>query len=76
VRHFAANLGDGSATQFDLTHNFGSRDVHVTIYRNAAPWDDVLCDIERPDTNTVRLRFATAPGVNAFRATIRSGGTA
>lgn len=63
-------IGDGSATQFDVTHNFGTRDVMVTIYRNASPWDDVGVDIERPDTNTARVRFTAAPAANAYTVVV------
>lgn len=59
-------FGDGSATQFDFTHNFGMRDVLASIYRNSTPWDNIGCDISRPDTNTVRANFAQAPTINQF----------
>jgi hypothetical protein len=65
-----ADVGDGSATQYDISHNFNTRDVQVTVYRNSSPWDDVICDVERSDANTVRLRFATAPSNNQFRVVI------
>jgi hypothetical protein len=67
---YAANLGDGSATQFDLTHNFDTRDCVVNVVRNGSPYDNVECDVSRPDTNTVRLNFAEAPTSNQFRAVI------
>ncbi len=63
----ATNVGDGSATQYDITHNFNTRDTHVGVYRNASPWDEILCDVERPDANTTRVRFASAPTSNQFR---------
>ncbi len=63
----STNVGDGSAPQYDVTHNINTRDTHVTVYRNASPWDEILCDIERPDTNTTRVRFASAPSSNQFR---------
>jgi hypothetical protein len=65
-----ANIGDGSATQYDVTHSFGTRDVIVSVYRNSGNYDDVLCDVSRPDTNTVRLNFAAAPSSNQFRVVI------
>lgn len=70
VRKLAQNVGDGAATQIDVTHNFNTRDVQVEIYRNGTPWDSILCDVERSDANTVRLRFAAAPTSNQFRAVI------
>ena len=69
-RKLAQNIGDGAATQIDVTHNFGTRDVLVEVYRNATPWDTVLCDIERPDINTVRTRFAAAPTSNQFTVVV------
>jgi len=61
------SVGDGSATQYDITHNFNTRDVQVEVYRNSSPWDTIGCDVERPDANTVRVRFASAPSSNQFR---------
>ena len=63
-------FGDGSATQYDFTHNFGMRDVIVSIYRNSTPWDNIGCDISRPDTNTVRANFAQAPTSNQFSVVV------
>lgn len=64
------DIGDGSATQFDITHNFGTRDVTFAVYRNASPYDEVNVDVERPDTNTLRLRFAAAPTSNQYRVVV------
>lgn len=63
-------IGDGSATQYDVTHNFGTYDLVVSVFRNSAPYDDVITDVERSDTNTVRIRFASAPAANAFKVVI------
>lgn len=66
----AADVGDGSATQYTITHNFGTYDVHVAVYRNSGNRDDVALDVERTSTNAVRLTFATAPTSNQFRVVI------
>lgn len=63
---YTTTVGDGSATQYTITHNFNTRDVDVAIYRNATPWDDVVCDVDRPSVNSVRLTFAGAPTTNQF----------
>lgn len=63
-------IGDGSATQYDVTHNFGTYDVVVSVIRNSAPYDDVFTDVERSDTNTVRVRFAAAPAASAYKVII------
>ncbi len=70
LRRFAANVGDGSATQFTVTHNFNTRDVKVSVYRNSGNFDEVLPDIERSSVNAVIVRFATAPTANQFRVVV------
>ncbi|HEX2578676.1 MAG TPA: hypothetical protein VHK88_20195 [Aquihabitans sp.] len=65
--HFA-DVGGGTAVV--ITHNLGTRDVGVDIWRNSTPWDTVLPDMERTSTNTVTFRFATAPAAAAFRCKI------
>jgi phage-related tail fiber protein len=64
---FAADVGDGVATQFAITHNLGTRDVTVLVRQNAAPYAQVYTDVEATDINTVTIRFATAPATAAYR---------
>jgi hypothetical protein len=66
---FSADLGDGSATQYDITHNLSTEDVIVSVRRNSDD-ADVIVDIRRTSVNVVRLNFATAPASNAFRVVI------
>ncbi len=70
VKRYSASFGDGSATQYDLSHNLNTRDIICQVRRVASPYDEVNCDIEALDVNTVRLRFAAAPTSNQFRATV------
>ena len=49
------DLGDGSAQAFTVTHNFNTRAVHVLVYRNASPWDEVEVYVARPSVNTVSI---------------------
>ncbi len=74
VKGLAQNIGDNSSTQIDVTHNFNTRDVRIEVVRNASPWDTIICDIERPDANTARFRFASAPTANQFRVLISTIG--
>lgn len=66
------NYGDGSATQYTITHNLNTRDVTVQVVRVAAPYDTVIVDVERDSLNSVVLRHAVAPSSNQFRVLIRS----
>ena len=67
---FAASIGDGSATQYDVTHNLGTRDVTVEVYRNSGNYDTVVCDVSRQSTSVVRLNFTSAPTSNQFRVVV------
>jgi hypothetical protein len=70
IKKLSANFGDGSATQYDVTHNLNTNDVTVAVYRNSGALDEILCDIGRPTVNTVRLNFAVAPTSNQFRCVV------
>ena len=67
---FPTNIGDGSATQFTVTHNLNTRDVTVVVYRNSGSYDEVLCDVEHTTVNSVTLRFASAPSSNQYRVVV------
>jgi hypothetical protein len=69
-RKVTSTFGDGSTTQFDISHNFATRAVECQVYRVASPYDNIMCDISRPDTNTVRLNFTVAPTSNQFTAVV------
>ena len=68
AKHFTGNVAAGTAIV--ITHNLNSRDVSVEVYRNSAPYDTVVCDVERTSTNTVTLRFASAVTANAYRVVV------
>lgn len=71
MRRFSANIGNGSATAINVTHNFGTRDVDVQVYRNSTPWDTVWPDVDRSvGVNDVTITFATAPATNAYRVVV------
>lgn len=67
---FSALIGDGSATSFNVDHNFNTRDVIVEVYRNSGNYDTVICDVTRPTVNRVTLTFAVAPAASAFDVVI------
>lgn len=70
---FAANFGDGTSISYVITHNLGTRDVTVAVYRNSTPWDEVICDVAHTSTNTVTLSgFTIPPTSNQFRVVVKS----
>lgn len=69
-RKSAATIGDGAATSFTITHNFGTRDVDVHVYRNSGNYDKVIAEVQRPTVNSVTVLFDVAPALNGFRAVV------
>jgi hypothetical protein len=70
TQRVAQDIGDGSATLYTITHNLGTYDVRVEVYRNSGNRDDVLVEIRRPTINTVVIVFDTAPTSNAYRVLV------
>jgi hypothetical protein len=72
TKSFMQNIGDASATSFNIDHNFNTRDVIVEIYRNSGSFDTVLADVSRPSVNRVTVSTGTfVPGANAFRVVVQ-----
>lgn len=67
VRKYAVDVGDGSSTTITITHNLGSRDVHVTLYENGDDYEEVDVDVKHATTNTVTLHFPSAPTSAQYR---------
>jgi len=66
---YKASIGDGSSLTYDVTHNFGTRDVIVQLY-DASSYDTVYADVVRTTTNYVTISFAVAPTTNDIRVLI------
>jgi hypothetical protein len=72
VSKYAANVGDGSATSYTVTHNLGTRDVIVTVYDNSSPYAEVITDVAHTTTNTVTIAFSVAPTSNQYRVVVHA----
>jgi hypothetical protein len=70
LRKVSANVGDGSATSYTVTHNLNTRDVIVRVFPNSGTFDDVEVDVQRTSVNAVAVVFATAPAANAYRVVV------
>jgi hypothetical protein len=70
IKKVSANIGDGSATTYTVTHNLNSRDVIVRVFLNSGQYDDVEVDVQRTSVNAVALVFASAPATNAYRVVV------
>lgn len=62
-------IGDAAATQIDVTHSLGTKEV-ITQVRQASDDAVVECDITNFSTTVVRLNFAVAPASNAIKVVV------
>jgi len=69
ARKVAETVGNGTLTSFVLTHNFGTRDVTVTVY-DTASYAEVFTDVAHSTANTVTVAFAEAPTTDQYRVVI------
>lgn len=67
---YAANIGNGSATSYVVTHSLGTVDVIVMLKDNST-LEEVIADVVITDTNNVTVSFASAPALNAYRVIIK-----
>jgi len=66
----AKDIGDGTATEFTVSHNLNTQDVVITVRENNAPFTQVITDIEVTDVNNINVKFAKAPAQNEYRVII------
>ena len=64
------DIGDGTATEFTVTHNLNTQDVVVMVRENKAPFAQVITDVEVTDVNNIKVKFAKAPVQNEYRVII------
>ena len=72
VSKYAANVGDGSATSYTITHNLNTRDVIVSVYEATGSYAEVMCDVNHATANTITLLFSVAPTLNQYRVVVHA----
>lgn len=65
-----SDLGNGAAVSFVMNHNFGTKAVHVMVYRVASPYDEVDVYVEHTDTNNVTIKPDAVWATNEFHAVV------
>jgi len=71
VRTFAATIGDGTSTEFDIVHDLNTRDAYYTV-RNIATGEinNMEYVIDSSDPNTAVIRFDVAPAAGSVRVSV------
>lgn len=70
TKKYAANIGNGSATEITVTHNLGTQDVTVMLRETSSPYNQVYCDVQVTGNNEIKLLFASAPASGAYRVIV------
>jgi len=66
---YATNIGNGTATTYQVTHNLGTRDVMVQLYDNSS-YDTVYADVVRNTTNQITITTNSPIATNDVRVLI------
>jgi hypothetical protein len=69
---YSQSFGDGAAGSFAINHALATRDVLVTVYRAATPWEDIPCTVSRTTANIVTLAgFSSTPAVDQYVVVVK-----
>ncbi|EMS72193.1 hypothetical protein [Ruminiclostridium cellobioparum] len=63
-------IGDGTITDFTITHNLNTLDAHVTVRENSVPYQVVIPDVYTVDANNIGVMFSVAPIANQYKVII------
>lgn len=67
---YRANIGNGTAVSYDITHNLNSTSVLYDVFKTATN-ERILCDTVIKSQNIVTVSFSTAPTSNQFYIVIK-----
>lgn len=70
TKRYQTLVGDNTNTSYTVTHNLGTRDLQVYVYRNSGNYDEVMVETRHTSTTQVTLVFSSAPAVDAFKVVI------
>lgn len=68
IRKYATSIGTNSATTADVTHNFNTKDVTVTVFDNATD-EEVFVDVKHY-ANKVTITCATTITTDQYRVVV------
>lgn len=66
---YSANVGNGSANSFTVTHSLGKENVVVTVRENSSGYY-VYPDVQYSSTNAVVVQFVNAPTTDQYKVIV------
>jgi hypothetical protein len=74
-QHYVAPIGDGVNFSFTISHNLGTRDLHVTVRQNGGSRAIVEpLSVTLDGEDDLSITFAEAPALNGYVVTISTAG--
>lgn len=70
VNGYAQTVGDGTSTSFTITHNLGTKDVMVMMYK-VDTGECVTCQVARTSDNAISVGAFPAPASNNLRIMVQ-----
>jgi hypothetical protein len=70
ARKVVADVGDGAATSYVITHGLNTRDVVCSIHLKVSTYDYYEAEIQATTLDSITVIFAAAPTTNQFTVTI------
>lgn len=55
----------GGTCTWTVTHGLGTRDVQVSVYEAASPYEEVMCDISHTSTSAVTITIVSSSNIAA-----------
>ena len=59
-------IGDDISTTYTITHNFNTKNLHITVYETSSNGETVYPDIRRNGLNTAQIVFANPPKSGSY----------
>ena len=74
-QHYVAPIGDGENSDFTISHNLGTRDLHVTVRENGGQFAVVEpLAVTFDGEDDLSIAFEDAPALNGYVVTISTAG--
>lgn len=75
AQNYVTPIGNGTATTYTLTHNLGTRDLHVTVRLNSGLGNQIIpSSVRFNNTNSLSITFTTAPTTNQYVVVVSTAG--
>jgi len=72
AEYYSETIGDGTASTFDVYHNFGTSTVYVSINNAQSPYENILTSVRITTGNYITVDFSAPPSLNSVRVCVFS----